>query len=345
MSALAYDAVLVLSFGGPEGPDDVMPFLENVTAGRGVPAARLAEVAAHYARFGGVSPINAANRALVAALEAHLAESGPRLPVYWGNRNWHPLIGDTMRRMADDGVRRAVCFVTSAYSGYSACRQYLEDIARARAAIGTAAPEVDKLRPYFDHPGFVDPFVETTTAAINSLDATVRDGATLVFSAHSVPLAQAASSDYVVQLEEVGRLVAERVVGAGRGHALVWQSRSGPPQVPWLEPDVSDHLRSLHARGAPAAVIVPIGFVADHLEVVWDLDVEALGTARDLGLPAARAATPGTHPAFVAMIAELISERLDPSTPRRGLGRLPARPTDCAAGCCPPPVRPGVATA
>jgi ferrochelatase len=333
-----YDAVMVLSFGGPDGPDDVMPFLQNVTRGRDVPPARLAEVAGHYRRFGGVSPINAANRALVAALQAELAARGTPLPVYWGNRNWHPLVGDTVRRMADDGVRRAACFVTSAYSGYSSCRQYLEDIARARAVVGPDAPVVDKLRPFFDHPGFIGPFVEATIGALDRLDPGVRDGARLAFTAHSVPLAQAEADDYVAQVQEASRLVASGV-DRGHGYELVWQSRSGPSQVPWLEPDIGVHLARLRDEGAPAVVMVPIGFVADHLEVVWDLDVEALGRATALGLPAARAATPGTHPAFVAMVAELVEERLDPAAPRRSLGRLAARPADCAPGCCPPPAR------
>jgi ferrochelatase len=331
-----YDAVLVLSFGGPEGPEDVMPFLENVTRGRDVPTARLTEVAGHYERFGGVSPINGANRALVAALEAALVARGTPLPVYWGNRNWRPLVSDTLQQMTDDGVRRAVCFVTSAYSGYSSCRQYLEDIAGARAAVGPDAPVVDKLRAFFDHPGFIGPFVEATAAALERLDPAVRAGARLAFTAHSVPLAQADTSDYVAQLEEASRLVAAGV-GGDHGHALVWQSRSGPAQVPWLEPDIGLHLEHLRAEGAAAVVIVPIGFIADHLEVVWDLDVEALTRAAELGLPATRAATPGTHPDFVAMVCELIGERLDPTAPRRSLGRLPARPAECRPGCCPPP--------
>jgi len=331
-----YDAVLLLSFGGPEGPDDVLPFLANVTRGRGVPPERLADVAARYLRFGGVSPINAANRALIASLEPELARRGIDLPVYWGNRNWHPLLPDTMRRMASDGVRRAVCFVTSAYSGYSACRHYLEDIARARAEVGDGAPVVDKIRPFYDHPGFVGPFVDATAAALDRL--AVGDSAHLAFTAHSVPLADASSSDYVAQIEEACRLVAERVPG-DRPRALVWQSRSGPPQVPWLEPDIGEHLTLLAGEGAPGVVIVPIGFVADHFEVVWDLDVEALATAARLGLPAARAATPGVHPAFVAMVADLIGERLDPAGPVASLGRLPARPASCPDGCCPPPDR------
>jgi ferrochelatase len=319
--------LLVLSFGGPEGPGDVGPFLERVTRGRGIPPARLAEVATHYEHVGGVSPINAANRALVAALD----RQGP-LPVYWGNRHWHPLLDDTMRQMADDGRRRVLCLVTSAYSGYSACRQYLEDIAAARAAVGDGAPVVEKLRPFFNHPGFIEPFVEATTAALRDVERAGDGRAELVFTAHSVPLAQAPGPDYVAEVEEASRLVAERV-GADRPWSLAWQSRSGPPSVPWLEPDIGDHLAARRAAGAEAIVIVPVGFVADHLEVVWDLDVQALGRAAALGLRAARAATPGTHPAFVAMVGELVAERLDPSIEARAIGRL----APCVAPCAPAP--------
>jgi len=300
---MRYDAVLVLSFGGPEGPDDVMPFLANVTRGRDVPAARLAAVAERYQRFGGVSPINAANRALVAALRPVLD-----VPVYWGNRNWQPFVTDTVARMAEDGVRRAACFVTSAYSGYSACEQYLEDIAAARGAVGPGAPAIDKLPPFFDRPGFIEPFVTSTSAALAILPADVRGEAHLAFSAHSVPLGQAGASTYAAQVEQASASVAARVPGH-HPHSVAWQSRSGPPQVPWLEPDIGDHLAALAADGVRAAVIVPIGFVADHFEVVWDLDVEALGRAESLGMAAARAATPGTHPAFVRMVAELVRER------------------------------------
>ncbi len=300
---MGYDAVLVLSFGGPEGPDDVMPFLANVTRGRDVPPSRLAEVASRYLAFGGVSPINAANRAFVAALAPTLD-----VPVYWGNRNWHPLLADTVARMSDDGIRRAACFVTSAYSGYSACDQYLEDIAAARAAVGARAPEIDKLRPFFDHPGFIGPFVSSTGSGLLALPADVRDGARLVFSAHSVPVSQPGTDGYAAEVEEASRLVATGV-GAHHLRSVAWQSRSGRPGVPWLEPDVGAHLRTLRDEGAAAAVIVPIGFVADHFEVVWDLDVEALGLAAELGLAAVRAATPGTHPAFVAMVGELVRER------------------------------------
>jgi ferrochelatase len=335
-----YDAIVVLSFGGPEGPDDVVPFLENVTRGRGIPRERLEEVGAHYALFGGVSPINAQNRALVAALEAELAANGPALPVYWGNRNWHPFLVDTLRRMRDDGVQRALAFVTSAYSSYSACRQYLDDIERARAELGDGAPIVDKIRQFSDHPGFIEPMIRNVRAARAALPADVRDDARLVFTAHSVPVSMATSSGYVPQLLEASRLVADATTPDGRDPLdidLVWQSRSGPPQVPWLEPDISDHLTALAERGVPAVVLVPIGFVSDHMEVVYDLDTVAAETAREVGLPMVRAATVGTDPQFVAMIRELIIERIDAGTPRRALGSLGIRPDVCPAGCCPPP--------
>lgn len=328
-----YDALLVLSFGGPERPEDVVPFLEQVTRGRNIPRERLVEVGAHYDLFGGVSPINAANRALIAALEEELRTAGPDLPVYWGNRNWHPFLVDTLRRMAGDGVRRAVCFVTSAYSSHSSCRQYLDDIETARAEVGERAPVVDKLRPFFDHPGFIEPMTENVTVALAALPAPLRTGAPLVFSAHSIPSAQAALCDYEAQLREASRLVAAR---AGQGHpwALVYQSRSGPPSQPWLEPDVRDHLGALAADGARAAVLVPIGFVTDHVEVIYDLDIQAAATASSLGMEVVRAATVGTAPAFVTMIRELIAERTE-DAPRRALGTLPPRPLSCAPGCCP----------
>ncbi len=312
-----YDAFLLVSFGGPEGPADVMPFLENVTRGRGVPAERLAEVARHYGRFGGVSPINQQCRDLLAAVEKDFAASGLDLPVYWGNRNWHPYLPATVAAMAQAGVRRAIAFVTSAYGSYSSCRQYLDDIESARAAVGSAAPRVDKIRHFFDHPGFIEPFTEATLAALGSLPADVRRDAPLVFTAHSVPAAMAAASGpdgdlYPAQLAEAARLVAAGVAAADgreRPWQLVYQSRSGPPSVPWLGPDVCDHLAGLAAGGAPGAVLVPVGFISDHLEVVYDLDIEAAQAAQRLGLPLARAATPGTDPRFVSMITELVRER------------------------------------
>jgi ferrochelatase len=297
---MRYDALLLLSFGGPEGSGEVMPFLENVTRGRGVPRERLESVAEHYHLFGGVSPINQQCRDLRAAIEADFARHDLDLPVYWGNRNWHPFLADTLRRMKADGVRRAAAFVTSAYSGYSCCRQYLEDIDRARAEV-EGAPEIDKLRIYFNHPGFVEPVIEATRAAHDRLPAELREDARLVFTAHSVPMAQPGRASYVAELNDVAGVVAE-----GRPWSLAYQSRSGPPSVPWLEPDIGEHLEKLHSEGARAAVIVPVGFVSDHMEVKYDLDVEAAELAGRLGLRIERAATPGTHPRFVAMVRELL---------------------------------------
>jgi ferrochelatase len=331
-----WDAVLVLSFGGPEGPADVLPFLENVTRGRNVPPERLREVARHYEAFGGVSPLNAQNRTLVRALTAELAAHGPRLPVYLGNRNWHPLVTDTVRRMKADGVRRALAFVTSAFSSYSGCRQYREDLARARAAAGPGAPEIAKLRVYYDHPGFVGANAEHLRATLDGLPAGRRRAAGVVFTAHSIPVTMARACDYEAQLGEASRLVAE---AAGvRSWSLAYQSRSGPPAVPWLEPDILTVVAEA-AAGTRDLVVLPIGFVSDHLEVRHDLDVEAVAKARALGLRLTRAPTVGTAPAFVGMIRELIRERTEPDAGRRALGRYGPRPDECPDDCC----RPGVA--
>ncbi|GAA1546200.1 ferrochelatase [Actinomadura kijaniata] len=328
----SYDALLLVSFGGPEGPEDVIPFLENVTRGRNIPRERLAAVGEHYHLFDGVSPINQHCRDLKAAIEADLAAHGVDLPVYWGNRNWDPYLADTVRRMRDDGVRRAAAFVTSAYSGYSCCRQYLEDIDRARAEV-PGAPGIDKLRVYYNHPGFVEPFVEAARAALAELPADLREGAHLAFSAHSVPLAQPGRERYTAELADISRLVAGR---AAPGHPweLVYQSRSGPPAQPWLEPDIVDHLEKLHAAGVRAVVNVPVGFVSDHMEVKYDLDVEAANRAAELGLEFRRAATPGTHPRFVAMVRELLVERATDAADRPALGVLGPRPDVCPADCC-----------
>jgi len=332
------DALLLVSFGGPEGPDDVLPFLRNVTRGRGVPDERLAEVAEHYSHFGGISPINDQNRALIAAVEADLAANGLSLPVYWGNRNWHPYLADTVGRMAAAGVRRALAFVTSAYSGYSSCRQYQEDIAAARAAVGASAPQIDKLRHYYNHPGFIAAMVDSTRAALAELPAAGRPGAEIVFVAHSVPTSMAASSGpagdgYPTQLEEAARLVADGVGGA-HPWQLAYSSRSGAPGSPWLEPDIGDQLERLAARGVTDVVAVPIGFVSDHMEVRYDLDVEARARAASLGLRLARAATVGTAPDFVAVVRELVLERTVPGRPRQALGRLGAGWDVCPPGCC-----------
>jgi protoporphyrin/coproporphyrin ferrochelatase len=340
-----FDALLVLSFGGPEGPDEVRPFLENVTRGRGVPPERLDEVAEHYRHFGGVSPINARNRELIAAIEART-----ELPVYFGNRNWHPLVEDTVATMVRDGVRAAAVFATSAYGGYSACRQYDEDIVRARAAVGERAPQLLKLRHFFDHPLFISANADAVRAATARLPPEHAAHARLVFTAHSVPVSADAAAGppaegghrYSRQIAEAARLVAA-AVGAAE-HDVVWQSRSGPPQVPWLEPDIVDHLEALHARGVPAVVVAPIGFVSDHLEVVWDLDHEARERAAELGMGFARAATAGPDPRFAEMVLELLAELQHDFAPR-GLGEIPRagcslNGAPCAALCCEPPRRP-----
>jgi ferrochelatase len=340
-----FDAFLLLSFGGPEGPEDVMPFLRNVTRGRGVPDERLAEVAEHYQHFGGVSPINAQNEALIAALRSDFSEHGIHLPIYWGNRNWKPFVADAVRQMRDDGVRRALVLATSATSSYSGCRQYRDDLEQAQRVAGEGAPELVKLRHFFDHPGFVQPLAESVRAALSSLPVEHRQSARLVFTAHSIPVAMNDASGplrdglYEKQQRETARLVAEAVRGPGAEFDLVWQSRSGPPQVPWLEPDINDHLRDLAARGARAVVVTPSGFVSDHIEVRWDLDEEARQTAAALALAYARAATPGTHPAFVAAVRELVLERISGSEPR-SLGSLGLCGVDCPEGCCPAPRRP-----
>jgi len=356
----AYDAFLLVSFGGPEGPGDVMPFLANVTRGRNIPPERLAGVAEHYYAFGGVSPINQQCRDLLAAVRADFAASGLDLPLYWGNRNWTPYLADTVQAMAQDGVRRAVAFVTSAYSSYSSCRQYLDDIERARAAVGPGAPRIDKVRRFFNHPGFIEPFADHVDAALATLPAEVRDDAHLVFTAHSIPLAMAEASGpagnpgrYVAELTEAARLIAERTGAGAHQWSLAYQSRSGPPSQPWLEPDVRDHLGELAKSGTRAVVVVPVGFVSDHMEVRHDLDVEAAETADALGLAFARAATPGTSLRFASMITELVTERLarpddlpGPDTTvsdnpepgggavRAALGDMGVPRQTCPADCC-----------
>lgn len=336
-----YDAFLLVSFGGPEGPADVMPFLENVTRGRGVPRDRLAEVARHYDVFGGASPINEQCRDLLAAIGKDFAAVGLDLPLYWGNRNWHPFLADTVAQMASDGVRHAIAFVTSAYGSYSSCRQYLDDIEAARAQV-RGAPRIDKIRHFFNHPGFIGPVTQAARAAITALPPVVQHDAWLVFTAHSVPAVMAAASGptgglYPAQLAEAARLVAVQLA-AEEGHERPWrlayQSRSGPPAVPWLGPDVCDELADLAAGGAPGAVVVPVGFVSDHVEVLYDLDIEAAQAAERLGLPMARAATPGIDPRFVSMITELVVERRSQPEQVQALGSLPPGPDFCPTDCC-----------
>jgi ferrochelatase len=328
-----YDAVLVMGFGGPERPEDVMPFLERVVQGRGVPHERLLSVAEHYYHLGGRSPINDQCRALIAALEPELKAHGIALPIYWGNRNWHPLLADTLETMKRDGVKRALVYVTSAFSSYSGCRQYREDLDKARASVGEGAPELDKLRIFYNHPGFVDAVSERVRETLERVPDAQREGARFVFTAHSIPIGMATGCDYVAQLREIATVVAERF---GRTDSdVVYQSRSGPPQVPWLEPDILDHLRALAERGdVRDVVVIPLGFVSDHMEVIWDLDHEAKDLAAELKLGFYRVATPGDHPLFVAMIRELIQERLGSVTTRRTCAGSVARPDRCAPGCC-----------
>lgn len=352
-----YDALLLLSFGGPEGPDDVVPFLENVTSGRGIPRERLKEVGRHYFLFGGVSPINAQNRELLDALRKDFAEHGLDLPVYWGNRNWAPYLTDALREISEAGHRRVLVLTTSAYASYSGCRQYRENLAASLAVLaaeGRAELRVDKLRHYFNHPGFLEPVAEATLTALAALPADVRDGARLAFTTHSIPTAAADTSgpppahgrgdggEYVAQHMDAARVVAEAVreaTGIDRPWQLVYQSRSGSPLTPWLEPDICDHLEEVHAAGAPAVVMVPIGFVSDHMEVKYDLDTEAAAKAAELGLPVTRAATVGADPRFAAGVRDLVLERaaaergLFPG--RCALGALGPSHDVCPAGCCP----------
>jgi ferrochelatase len=353
----SYDAFLLLSFGGPEGPDDVLPFLENVTRGRGVPSERLAEVAGHYHAVGGVSPINAQCRELL----ANVREAGLDLPMYWGNRNSRPFLEDTVREMAEAGVQRAIAFVTSAYSSYSACRQYYDDIDRAVAAVGPRAPKIDKIRPYFNHPGFIEPFAAGVADALATLDPKAQAGARLVCTAHSVPVGMAAASGshtagtwmggavggrYAAELREVSKLIAERTLDGSLPFDLAYQSRSGPPGVPWLEPDVNEHLARVAKDGASGVVLAPVGFVSDHMEVVHDLDVEAAETAASLGLPFARAKAPGSTPRFARMVCELVAERTEGAPALAlgdlGLGAFADGALACPADCCRyAPQRPG----
>ena len=339
-----FDALLLVSFGGPEGPDDVLPFLENVTRGRGIPTARLKQVGEHYFQFGGVSPINAQNRQLREELHRVLSERDVDLPVYWGNRNWSPYLADAIGQMRQDGVMRALAFFTSAYSSYSSCRQYRENLAAARREVGAGAPVIERIGPYFNHAGFIEPFVDNTLSALAELPEELRGQARLVFTTHSIPIAMADASGvgegaYVKQHRAVAELVAAAVnqrSAVEHEWDLVFQSRSGPPQVPWLEPDIDDHLVSVLDDGAAAIVVIPIGFVSDHMEVVWDLDTQAAGRAKELGLSMVRAKTPGSDPRFVSMVVDLIQERLDGTdvSARSRLGSLGAAPDRCAAGCC-----------
>jgi ferrochelatase len=332
--SIHYDAVLLVSFGGPETPEDVIPFLENVLRGKRVPRERMLEVAEHYYHFGGRSPINDQNRALVAALRAELEAKGPALRVYWGNRNWHPLLAETLAQMRDDGVKRALAVFTSAFSSYSGCRQYREDIEKARTQLGAGAPEVDKVRAYFNHPGFIGAMTENVAVALSEFPAASRDTVQLVFTAHSIPVAMAEGCRYVEQLREASRLVA---AGMARPWVLVYQSRSGPPGQPWLEPDVGDYLREVARKeAAQNFILAPIGFLTDHMEVIYDLDTVAMGLAGELGLKVVRARTVGSNPKLVTALRDLVAERASGSAERPAVGELGPSHDVCPPDCCPP---------
>jgi len=333
---MSYDAILVVSFGGPESRQDVLPFLENVLRGRSVPHERMLAVAEHYYHFDGKSPINQQTRELISALRQELEHHGPKLAVYWGNRNWHPLLPDALRQMQNDGIRRALAFVTSAFSSYSGCRQYLEDIMRAQGEVRNA-PQVDKIRPFFNHPGFIDATEERLREALAEV-RTNAENVQVIYVAHSIPLSMANSCDYVRQLEEVRKLVSRRLPISG--DALVYQSRSGAPGQAWLEPDILDYLREVKAKKlAGGVVLAPISFISDHMEVLYDLDTEARQLCESLSLPMARAKTVGVHPKFVAMIRDLILERTRGAHPQ-AVGSLECCADVCAEACCPAPQRP-----
>lgn len=333
LSNTSYDAVLIVGFGGPESRDDVIPFLENVLRGKNVPKQRMLEVAEHYYQFGGVSPINAQTRQLIVDLRQELSSAGIDLPVYWGNRNWHPLLPDTVRQMADDGVGRALAWVMSAYSSYSGCRQYLENIEAACGQVGPTAPEIDKIRVFFNHPAFVDATSDQVGDALGRIPGERRAESVILYTAHSIPLTMAQNCQYEMQLRETARLVSERLARAK--YQVVYQSRSGPPSQAWLEPDVCDAIKGLHNEIHPQdLVIAPIGFLSDHLEVLYDLDLEAKQLCDDLGINMERAATVGTRPRFVQMIRELIAERITQTPIPAAMGVYGPSHDVCPPDCC-----------
>lgn len=325
-----YDSLLFVSFGGPEGHDDVLPFLENVLRGKNVPRERMLEVAEHYYQFDGVSPINAQNRQLIAAVQGELDRRGISLPVYWGNRNWHPLLVDTLAQMAADGRRRALAFFTSIFSSYSGCRQYRENIAVAQAAVGPQAPAVEKVRMGFNHPDFIAAQTDLLSAELKKLADPA--GTTVLFSAHSIPLSMAENCRYVDQLRAAAELIATGV-GVARWE-IVYQSRSGPPSQPWLEPDICDRIAELAGTGVRSLAIVPLGFISDHIEVLYDLDTEAVAACREHGIEVVRVPTVGVHPKFVTMIVDLFEERLQARSDRPALGDYGPSHDVCPVDCC-----------
>jgi protoporphyrin/coproporphyrin ferrochelatase len=336
VASTRHDAILIVGFGGPERPDDVVPFLENVTRGRNIPRERLLEVAGHYDHFGGVSPINSQIRELMASLRPELDRHAISLPIYWGNRNWHPMLADTLAEMASQGVKRAVAVVHAAYSSYSSCRQYREDIARAQAVVGPGAPEVDKVRVFYNHPDFIAVNAERVRDAVGQVSPDVRHETNLAFTAHSIPISMARNCKYEHQLTEACQLTADEIGVPAERWALVYQSRSGRPGDPWLEPDILDHVKDLRRRGIDHVVIHPIGFLSDHIEVLYDLDDEARLLCDELGLNMVRARTVGTHPRFISMLRELIAERIGivSEASRRSLGRDGPSHDVCPESCC-----------
>lgn len=329
----SYDAILIVSFGGPESMEDVMPFLENVTRGRNVPRERLVEVAHHYELFNGVSPINAQNREIIRALQSLIDQDGPRLPIYWGNRNWHPFLADTMKQMKSDGVKRAIAFITAAYSSYSSCRQYLEDILKAQTETGEGAPEIVKIRPFFNHPLFVEANSEHLIKTIAESKVENTDDLHVAFTAHSIPVSMASGCTYSSQLSEECQMVAAN--SGVRNWKLVYQSRSGPPQVPWLGPDILDHIKTLKEGGVKNLIIHPIGFVSDHMEVIYDLDHEARMLCDDLQIRMWRVPCAGTNPKFIEMIRDLILENTEPGRIKKYVGKLGLLSESCPPECCP----------
>ena len=318
-----------------------MPFLENVLRGRNVPRERMLEVAEHYYHFDGVSPINQQNRELIEAVTANLKQRGVDIPIYWGNRNWMPMIPDTMKQMTDDGVRKAIAFMTSAYSSYSGCRQYRENVYSAQDDIGEDAPHVDKIRTFYNHPDFIAANVDRIRDAISELPESEQEKFEIAFTAHSIPESMSVGCDYVQQLSEACRLVAEALELPEDRYKLVYQSRSGRPQDPWLEPDILDHIDSLKESGTTSLVISPVGFISDHMEVLFDLDEEAAEKCEELEMAMARAQSAGTHPKFVDCVSKLILERLTGDVEKEAIGQYGPNWDVCPEGCCPAPMRPG----
>ena len=329
---LPYDALLVVSFGGPNGPDDVMPFLENVLRGKNVPRERMLEVSEHYQHFGGKSPINDQNLALIEAIKADLAANGIDLPVYWGNRNWHPMFADTLEQMKKDGIKKSLAFFTSIFSCYSGCRQYRENIIEAQEQVGPDAPEVHKLRMAFNHPLYIGASADRVQKALDQIPESRRSAARVVFTAHSIPLSMAENCKYETQLNEASRLIMEAI--GENPWDLVYQSRSGPPQQPWLAPDICDHIQALHdAGGIEDIVIMPVGFVSDHMEVMFDLDTEAMDICKELSINMVRAGSVGVHPQFVSMVSQLILERTT-GAEKQAIGNMPPNWDVCPKDCC-----------